>query len=269
MIKRLILLLAFGLATAASWTGEPPKQAPPAPAIQAAKPKIKLALWGDSRENLDQACEHIASVLLNDITDWDVQVHSGDFTHHGSEEDWQRTLHYKGIDQLFVKGRFLMTTSNHDCDEKGSPGCRAVYDRHTKDILPVNSLDHTTHFYAWDKGNVHIVFCDGFFTTPATMQAWLDAYRSEHEGHPAGELAGPHHPLLCLGQGQRPHRVLRRVLHHARHHAGLAGRLPEDRAQGRLAHRGLARSGLRDHLQGGLPRHLPPLAGCRDRKSVV
>jgi hypothetical protein len=176
MIKRLILLLTFGLATTASWAGEPPKQAPPAPAVQAAKPRIKLALWGDSRENLDQACEHIASVLLNDITDWDVQVHSGDFTHHGSEEDWQRTLHYKGIDQLFVKGRFLMTTSNHDCDEKGSPGCRAVYDRHTKDILPVNSLDHTTHFYAWDKGNVHIVFCDGFFTTPATMQAWLDAY---------------------------------------------------------------------------------------------
>src|ERR1035438_10245593 len=129
------------------------------------------------RENLDQACEHIASVLLNDITDWDVQVHSGDFTHHGSEEDWQRTLHYKGIDQLFVKGRFLMTTSNHDCDEKGAPGCRAIYDKYTKDVLPVNSLDHTTHFYSWDKGNVHIVFCDGFFTTPATMQAWLD--RSE------------------------------------------------------------------------------------------
>jgi len=140
------------------------------------KPRIKLALWGDSRENLDQACEQIASVLLNDITDWDVQVHSGDFTHRGGEADWQRALHYKGIDKLFVKGRFLMTTSNHDCDESSTPGCRVVYDKYTKDVLPTNSLDHTTHFYSWDKGNVHLVFCDGFFTDPVRMQAWLDAY---------------------------------------------------------------------------------------------
>ena len=59
--------------------------------------KITIALWGDSRENLDHACEQIASVLEHQITNWDVQVHTGDFTHHGTEADWQRTLAFPGI----------------------------------------------------------------------------------------------------------------------------------------------------------------------------
>jgi hypothetical protein len=154
----------------------PRRQAPSTPSKAEAAPRVKLALWGDSRENLDQACEQIASVLLNDITDWDVQVHCGDFTHRGAEEDWQRTLHYKGIDRLFVKGRFLMTTSNHDCDESKTPNCRAVYDKYTQGVLPKNDLDHTTHFFGWDRGNVHIVFCDPYFTDAAVMNKWLDAY---------------------------------------------------------------------------------------------
>jgi hypothetical protein len=176
MIKRLVLLLSLALSSAALWAAAPSTQASPPVTAQATKPRVKLALWGDSRENLDGAVEHISAVLLRDITDWDVQVHSGDFTHRGGEADWQRTLHYKGIDKLFVKGRFLMTTSNHDCDESETPECRAVYDKYTKKVLPVNSLDHTTHFYSWDRGNVHIVFCDGFFTKPAVMKAWLDDY---------------------------------------------------------------------------------------------
>ncbi|WLT31590.1 metallophosphoesterase [Geothrix sp. PMB-07] len=172
MIKRLALLLSLAcFAGSLSATDIPVKKPAAAPA-----PKVKVALWGDSRENLDQATEQIASVLLSDITDWDVQVHSGDFTHRGGEKDWQRTLQVKGIDKLFVKGRFLLSTSNHDCDENQTPECRAVYDKYTKDVLPTNSLNHTTHFYAWDKGNVHIVFCDGFFTDAATMQTWLDGY---------------------------------------------------------------------------------------------
>jgi len=174
MIKRLILLLTLGLSSVAMLAQGSKPQATASTA--AAKPKVKLALWGDSRENLNQATEQIASILLHDITDWDVQVHSGDFTHRGGEQDWQRTLHVKGIDQLFVKGRFLMTTSNHDCDEKETPECRSVYDKYTRGILPTNTLDHSTHFYSWDKGNVHLVFCDGFFTAPATMKAWLDGY---------------------------------------------------------------------------------------------
>ena len=68
-----------------------------APRTFLAQEKVTVALWGDSRENLDNACEQIASVLLHDITDWDVQVHTGDFTHHGSEEDWQKSLGYKGM----------------------------------------------------------------------------------------------------------------------------------------------------------------------------
>jgi|GEM_PF-1465754 len=175
MIKRTLLLLAVCFTAATSWA-EPPARPTSAATASAGKAKVKLALWGDSRENLDQACENIASVLLKDITDWDVQVHSGDFTHGGTEKDWRQSLGYKGMDQLFVKGRFLMCTSNHDADEQHRPGSRAIYDRFTRDVLPVNSADHTTHFYSWDRGNVHIAFCDGFFTEPAVMQAWLDAY---------------------------------------------------------------------------------------------
>jgi predicted phosphodiesterase len=140
--------------------------------------KVTVALWGDSRENLDNACENIASVLLHDITDWDVQVHTGDFTHHGSEEDWQRSLGYKGIQDLFVPGRFLLCTSNHDSERevKDTFSKKANWDKYTRGVLPVNDEDGTTHFYAWHKGNVHIVFCDGFFTDSTTMQRWLDRY---------------------------------------------------------------------------------------------
>ncbi|MBE3134905.1 MAG: hypothetical protein IMZ55_15675, partial [Acidobacteria bacterium] len=38
--------------------------------------KVKLAVWGDSRENLDRAASNIASLLLHDVTDWDVTVHT-------------------------------------------------------------------------------------------------------------------------------------------------------------------------------------------------
>ena len=141
-------------------------------------PKITVALWGDSRENLDGACESIASILLHDITEWDVQVHSGDFTHHGSEEDWQKSLGYKGVKELFVAGKFLMCTSNHDAAPVAREGFsrRANWDNYTKGVLPVNDEDNTTHFSAWHKGNVHIICCDALFTEPAIMQRWLDRY---------------------------------------------------------------------------------------------
>jgi hypothetical protein len=151
------------------------------PGILRAQEKVTVALWGDSRENLDNACENIASVLLNDITDWDVQVHTGDFTHHGSEEDWQRSLGYRGMKQLFLPGKFLLCTSNHDC-EKGSGDTwdkKKTWDENTRGVLPVNDADGTTHFYAWHKANVHIVFCDAFLTDSTTMQRWLDRYLEE------------------------------------------------------------------------------------------
>lgn len=138
-----------------------------------AQERIKIAVWGDSRENLDNACEDIASILLTDITDWDIQVHTGDFTHKGSETDWQRTLRYKGVDKLFVRDRILLCTSNHDA---GSSDSRKSWDKHTAGVLPVNTMDSTTHFYAWKKGNVHVVCCDGFFTDANVMQQWLDEY---------------------------------------------------------------------------------------------
>lgn len=138
-----------------------------------AQQRIKIAVWGDSRENLDSACENIASILLTDITDWDIQVHTGDFTHKGSEKDWDRSLRYKGVDKLFVKDKILLCTSNHDA---GSSDSREAWDRHTAEVLPVNSMDSTTHFYAWTKGNVHIVCCDGFFADATVMQKWLDEY---------------------------------------------------------------------------------------------
>jgi predicted phosphodiesterase len=134
--------------------------------------KITIAVWGDSRENLDNACVEIADVLLHKMTGWDFQIHNGDFTHHGRAEDWQRTLHYRGIDSLYVRGRFYMCTSNHDAEP---PDVRPVYDRNTADVLPVNSTDGTTHFYAVEKGNVHIFFCDGYFTPAEVMQRWLDS----------------------------------------------------------------------------------------------
>lgn len=143
------------------------------PAI--AQQKVKIALWGDSRENRDNATTEIAHTLLYKITDWDFQVHTGDFTHNGSEESWQRTLHYPGIDSIFVKGKFYLCTSNHDAKDNES---KANWDKYTAGILPVNSTDHTTHFYAVHKGNVDVIFCDGYFTNPETMQKWLDDYLS-------------------------------------------------------------------------------------------
>jgi len=134
--------------------------------------KVTIAIWGDSRENLDGACEQIADVLLHKMTSWDFQIHNGDFTHHGNPEDWERTLHYRGIDSLYVAGRFFMCTSNHDCTP---PDVKPVYDAHTAGVLPVNQADGSTHFYAVERGNVHVFFCDAYFTPPEVMQRWLDS----------------------------------------------------------------------------------------------
>lgn len=131
--------------------------------------KIKIAVWGDSRENQDGACERIISILLNDIADWDFMIHTGDFTHAGEKSDWQRSLAYKDMDKIFVQGKFYMCTSNHDDNLE-------TWDKHTAGVLPVNSLNHSTHFYAMQKGNVHAVFCDAYFTNAKVMQKWLDQY---------------------------------------------------------------------------------------------
>jgi len=133
-----------------------------------AQTRVKIAVWGDSRENRLGACENIADLLLHKVTDWDFQIHTGDFTHDGSDAAWQRSLHYRGIDSLFVPGRFLMCTSNHDA-------VRSTYDRYTAGVLPVNSADSTTHFFHFQKGNVHVVACDGYFTPSSTMNRWLDS----------------------------------------------------------------------------------------------
>ncbi|MFC1481359.1 metallophosphoesterase family protein [Candidatus Neomarinimicrobiota bacterium] len=129
--------------------------------------QVKIAFWGDSRENKDNAAEHIADVLLNKITDWDFQVHAGDFTSHGSEEDWQRSLAYKGTDSLFVPGKFLMCTSNHD-DKL------VTYDKYTAGVLPVNNVNSATHFFAYHFKNVHLLFCDAYFSDSSSMASWLD-----------------------------------------------------------------------------------------------
>jgi hypothetical protein len=141
-----------------------------------AQDSVVVALWGDSRENLDGSCERIASILLNERTNWDVQVHTGDFTHHGAPEDWERSLKYAGIDKIFVPGKFLMCTSNHDAGSEAQAGVdlRATYDKYTKGVLPTNDVDGTTHFFAWHKGNVHILVLDGILTEPTVMQTWLD-----------------------------------------------------------------------------------------------
>ncbi len=141
-----------------------------------AQEKIKIAMWGDSRENRDNATTEIAHTLLYNITDWDFQVHSGDFTHDGKEESWQRTLSYPGMDSIFVKGKFYVCTSNHDAKDAES---KENWDKHTAGILPFNSADSTTHFYAVHKGNVDIIFCDGYFTDAPVMQKWLDDYLSK------------------------------------------------------------------------------------------
>ena len=130
---------------------------------------------GNSRENLDRCLRADRYVLEHQITDWDVQVHTGDFTHHGTEADWQRTLAVPGIRELYVPGKFLLCTSDHYASgDKGDPAAfRGAYDRHTRGVLPINDADSTTHFYAWHRGNVHIVFLDAYFSDSTTIQRWL------------------------------------------------------------------------------------------------
>ena len=137
-----------------------------------AQQKIKIALWGDSRENMDNACSDIAHILLYKITDWDFQIHTGDFTHDGSDSSWQRTLHYAGVDSIFVHGKFFMTTSNH---EFKSISGRKNFDKYTAGVLPVNSADGTTHFYSYHSGNVDLICCDGYATSKEVMEHWLDS----------------------------------------------------------------------------------------------
>jgi predicted phosphodiesterase len=129
---------------------------------------VTLVLWGDSRENADNAAVHTLKVLREDIKDWDIMVHTGDFTSDGSAKTWERSLGYQGMREAFVKGKFFMCTSNHDRVED-------AYDRYTKGVLPVNTVDHTTHFYHHQQGHVHLFFCDGQFTDPAVVNKWLEA----------------------------------------------------------------------------------------------
>jgi len=164
-----------------------------------AQEKITIALWGDSRENLDNACSNIASILLHDITDWDVQIHTGDFTHHGAEQDWDRTLRFPGVKELYVKDRFLLCTSNHDAEDDHSsyPNKKTTWDKYTRGVLPVNDADSTTHFFAWHRGNVYAVFCDAFFTDSTVMQHWLDRYLDRVK--PSDWLIGVwHNPAYAL-----------------------------------------------------------------------
>jgi hypothetical protein len=135
--------------------------------------RVKIAIWGDSRENLDNACENIADILLNKITDWNVQIHTGDFTSDGSDKAWKRSLSYKGMDKLFIKDKILLGTSNHDFKQ---PSGRKNWDKYTAGVLPINSSDSTTHFYAYHLGNVHIISCDRYATDSVKMQVWLDNY---------------------------------------------------------------------------------------------
>ena len=45
-----------------------------------AQDRVKIALWGDSRENYLAGCELVTRHLLYGTTDWDFQIHTGDFT---------------------------------------------------------------------------------------------------------------------------------------------------------------------------------------------
>jgi len=140
-----------------------------------AQQKVKIALWGDSRENMDNACSDIAHILLYKITDWDFQIHCGDFTHDGTDAAWQKAFHYPGVDSIYVRGKFYMCTSNHEF--KDSSG-RGNYDKYTAGVLPVNSTDGTTHFYSYHVSNVDVIFCDGYATNKDIMQHWLDSLLS-------------------------------------------------------------------------------------------
>ena len=81
-----------------------------------AQEQIKIALWGDSRENYLAGCELVTHHLLYETTDWDFQIHTGDFTSYGRDEDWERSLNYPGMDSVFIAGKFFMCTSNHDAN---------------------------------------------------------------------------------------------------------------------------------------------------------
>ena len=140
-----------------------------------AQQKVKIAIWGDSRENAENACSDIGHILLYKITDWTFQVHTGDFTHDGTDAAWQGTLHYPGIDSIFVRGKFFMCTSNHEF--KGTEG-KENYDKYTAGVLPVNFIDRTTHFYVHHVANVDLIFCDGYATNTKIMQRWLDSLLS-------------------------------------------------------------------------------------------
>lgn len=143
--------------------------------VLVAQQKVKIVLWGDSRENLDNACSDIAHILLYKITDWNFQIHCGDFTHDGTDAAWQRSLHYPGVDSIFVRGRFFMCTSNHEFkDSSGSQN----YEKYTAGVLPRNSSDGTTHFYSYHVSNVDVIFCDGYATPKDVMQHWLDSLLS-------------------------------------------------------------------------------------------
>ncbi len=140
-----------------------------------AQQEVKIALWGDSRENAENACSNIAHILLYKITDWTFQIHTGDFTHDGTDAAWQRSLHYPGVDSIFVHGKFFMCTSNHEF--KSSDG-EKDFDKYTAGVLPVNSADGTTHFYSYHVSNVDVIFCDGYATESSVMQHWLDSLLS-------------------------------------------------------------------------------------------
>ena len=129
--------------------------------------RIRIAIWGDSKDNHLGACENITDHLLHEDTDWDFQIHTGDFTDTATDSSWQKSLNYAGIDSVFVAGKFFMCTSNHDA-------VRDTYDKYTAGILPINSADSTTHFYHYQMGNVHLFACDAYFTNPTVMNDWLD-----------------------------------------------------------------------------------------------
>lgn len=156
-----------------------------------AQDRVKIALWGDSRENLDNATYEIADVLLNQITDWDFQVHTGDFSHDGSDAMWKRTFAVPGIKDLYKPGKFYMCTSNH---EFKSPDSKENWDKYTKGILPTNSADGSTHFYAVHKSNVHVIFCDAYATDSLTMQKWLDNYLDKNVKSTDWVIAVWHNP---------------------------------------------------------------------------
>ena len=56
-----------------------------------AQEQVKIALWGDSKDNYLAGCELVTHHLLYETTDWDFQIHTGDFTSYGRDEDWEKS----------------------------------------------------------------------------------------------------------------------------------------------------------------------------------